>query len=81
MGEEKHLVSKRFENLDVTIYGTHEEPLFKADDIGELLGMKNIRESIKDYTEKQRRVVSLTDAIGRQQETTFLTEKDFIEFS
>jgi prophage antirepressor-like protein len=49
--------------------------LFKAKDIGDLLEMRNIREVIKNFNEKQRCEVSLTDAIGRQQNTTFLTEK------
>lgn len=59
----------------LTIYGTYEEPLFKAKDIGDLLEIRNIREVIKKFNKKQRCDVSLTDAIGREQVTTFLTEQ------
>jgi len=70
---------KAFENNNntshVTIRGTHEEPLLRASDIGEVLGMTNIRQSIQDFDNTEKRGVSITDAIGRIQETTFLTEK------
>lgn len=32
--EENSLMIKQFEELNVPIYGTYEEPLFKAKDIG-----------------------------------------------
>ena len=48
--------------------------MFKAKDIGDLLEMKNIREVIKNFNDKQK-VVSLTDTLGGQQNTTFLTEQ------
>jgi len=37
-----NLLIKQFNELDITIYGTYEEPLFKAKDIGNLLEMSNI---------------------------------------
>lgn len=70
-----NLLIKQFNDLDITIYGTCEEPLFKAKDIGDLLEIKNIRDTIKNFNERQRCDVSLTDAIGREQNTTFLTEQ------
>jgi prophage antirepressor-like protein len=72
---ETSLVIKEFQDFNIQIYGTYEEPLFKAKDIGELLGIKNIRESIKNFSDKQKCDVSLTDAIGREQNTTFLSEQ------
>ena len=65
---------KQFNDLDITIYGTYEEPLFKAKDIGDLLEMRNIREVIKNFNNKQKGV-SLTDTLGGKQEVTFLTEQ------
>jgi prophage antirepressor-like protein len=65
---------KKFEDLDITIHGTSENPLFKAKDIGDLLGIKNIREIIKNYSNKQK-VVSLTDTLGGKQESIMLTEQ------
>ena len=71
---ESSLMVKQFENLNITIYGSYEDPLFKAKDIGELLEMKNIREVIKNFNNKQKGV-SLTDTPGGKQEVTFLTEQ------
>jgi len=72
-------IIKAFENNDlnmhVTIRGTHEEPLFRASDIGSILDMTNIRQTIKDFDHTEKCGVSITDIIGRDQETTFLTEK------
>jgi len=70
-----NLLIKQFNGLNIQVYGTYDEPLFKAKDIGDLLGMSNIREVIKNFNNKQRCDVSLTDAIGREQNTTFLTEQ------
>lgn len=72
---EASLLIKQFNGLNITIYGTYEEPLFKAKDIGDFLEIRNIREVIKKFNKKQRCDVSLTDAIGREQVTTFLTEQ------
>jgi len=66
---------KQFEELNIQIYGTYEEPLFKAKDIGELLEIKNIKDSIKHFTNKQKDVAVLTDSIGRRQESIMLTEQ------
>lgn len=71
----KGLLVKEFNGLNIEVHGTYEDPLFKAKDIGDLLEMKNIREVIKNFNNKQRCDVSLTDAIGREQNTTFLTEQ------
>ena len=69
------LLVEHFKHFNIEIYGTHNKPLFKAKEIGDLLGFKNVREIIKNYNIKQRCDVSLTDAIGREQNTTFLTEQ------
>jgi prophage antirepressor-like protein len=72
--DSESLLIKQFNGLDIQVYGTYEEPLFKAKDIGKLLEMSNIRETIKNFNNKQK-VVSLTDTLGGEQETTFLTEQ------
>ena len=72
-------IIKRFQNNDLTVHvtirGCNEEPLFRASDIGEVLEMTNIRQSIQDFDHSEKHGVSITDIIGRSQETTFLTEK------
>jgi prophage antirepressor-like protein len=69
-----NLTLKKFGDLDIQIYGTHENPLFKANEIGKLLGIKKIHESIKDFNEKEKVVYSITDTRGRLQDTNMLTE-------
>lgn len=61
--------------INITIKGSHENPLFRASDIGEVLDIGNIRPSIKEFDNTEKDAVSTVDAIGREQETTFLTEK------
>jgi prophage antirepressor-like protein len=73
--DERSLMIKEFNGSNIQVYGTYEEPLFKAKDIGDLLEMSNIREVIKLFNYKQRCDVSFTDAMGRKQTTTFLTEQ------
>ena len=53
-----NLLVKQYNGLNIQIYGTYEEPLFKAKDIGNLLEMSNIREVIKNFNNKQRCDVS-----------------------
>ena len=68
------LLVKQFKNLNIKIYGTHEEPLFKAKDIGELLEIKNIYSTCALLNEKDRDLHTMEDTTGRKQETIFLKE-------
>ncbi len=72
-------IIKSFKNNDIginiTIKGTHEEPLFRAIDIGTILEIVNIRTSIQDFDKTEKYGVHTVDSMGRDQETTFLTEK------
>jgi prophage antirepressor-like protein len=61
------------DEYSVNIQGTHENPLFKAKDIANILELSNIRENLKDFSSEEK-VVSLTYSLGGPQETTFLTE-------
>lgn len=66
--------------LNNTTYHVHIEyvngdALFKANDIGSVLGLVNIRETIRNYDDDEKSDVSLTDPHGREQVTTFLTEE------
>jgi len=75
INNEDSLLVKQFNGLNIQVYGTYEEPLFKAKDIGELLDIKNIKDTIKNYNSKQKSGVVLTDPHGRPQETNMLTEQ------
>jgi prophage antirepressor-like protein len=69
------LLTKQFNSLNIQVYGTYDEPLFKAKDIGDLLEIKNVKDTIKNYNDKQKLGVVLTDPHGRPQETNMLTEQ------
>jgi prophage antirepressor-like protein len=63
------------EQLDaqINIQGTHEDPLFQANQIGELLGFQNIHESLKDFNEEEK-VTRVIATLGGKQKASFLTE-------
>ena len=42
---EENLLVKQFNGLNIAVYGTYEEPLFKASDIGDLLEIKKINDN------------------------------------
>ena len=71
---------KQFEELNIPIYGTYEEPLFKAKVIGDLLGIKNIRDTVSKFDEKCviKRNVGNT-VVGNSSNTWFLTEDGLYE--
>jgi prophage antirepressor-like protein len=62
-------------HTEIVIKGTIDDPLFRASDVGVILDISNIRMSITEFDESEKRAVSTTDSTGRMQEVTFLTEK------
>jgi hypothetical protein len=42
-----YILIKKFKDLIIEIYGSHEEPMFKANDIGVLLGIIDIKSNYK----------------------------------
>jgi prophage antirepressor-like protein len=67
------LLVTQFKQFNIEVYGTREEPLFKAKEIGDMLGIVNIRDTIIKFNSRQK-VVGYTDTLGGRQETAFLTE-------
>ena len=61
-------------HTEIIIKGTYEEPLFRANDIAEILEMGNIRSTIQNF-DKSEKVVHTMDTLGGSQQVTFLTEK------
>lgn len=61
-------------HTEIVIKGTVWDPLFRASDIGVVLEMANIRQSILNFDSTEK-VVILTDTLGGEQSVTFLTEK------
>ena len=62
------------EEHDINIQGTPEDPLFQANQIGNLLGLTNIHKSIQDFTDKDKVLTTSYTRLGGAQKTMFLTE-------
>ena len=60
--------------IPINIIGTADDPLFQASQVGKLLGLTNVHESIKDFDDDEKYTAKSADAIGRLQTTMFLTE-------
>lgn len=63
----------RKNNKCIEIYGTYEKPLFLAKQVGEALGLKNVRESLRAIGDIWK-LVSKVDGLGGGQKMTFLKE-------
>ena len=74
---ENAVVLKQTELLgqQFTVYGTKEEPLFKAQDIAFILGLTNVSDMMTRVDEDERSKLNL----GRQGETWMLTENGLYE--
>ncbi len=73
--DESNLLVKQFGELNINIYGTYTDPLFKAKDIGDLLDIKDIKSTIRDFDKDEVHTMHLTDSLGRIQENNMLTEQ------
>ncbi len=67
------LSKQLFDGKEVRILGTKENPLFAANDIGELLNIKNIRKTIEKYNSEEK-VVRESYTPGGKQMMTYLTK-------
>jgi prophage antirepressor-like protein len=61
------------QKYDLTILGTYDKPLFKANEVAKILGITNITTSMTHYTDKEK-VYIKHDTISGLQNTMFLTE-------
>jgi len=59
--------------ININIQGTFDEPLFQANQIGKILELVNINESLKDFSSDEK-VIILADSVRGIQKTSFLTE-------
>ena len=74
----KSLLVKQFNGLNIQVYGTYEEPLFKAKDVGDLLGIDQIRKTIQNLDEEDK-VIKPGNTVTGLQEQWFLTENGLYE--
>ena len=76
----EHILQKQFQQLNIQIYGTYENPFFKAKDIGNLLGIKNIRDTISSLDEQcKMKINTINTDVGNYSDTWFLTEDGLYE--
>lgn len=61
-------------SYNIVIEGTHDNPLYKAAQIGEILEIKNIHDSIRDFDSNEK-VLLLSKTNGGMQNVLFLTEQ------
>ena len=61
-------------HTEIVIKGTINEPLFRANDVGTILEMTNIRATIQNFDDSEK-VVNSIDTLGGSQQVSFLTEK------
>ncbi len=62
----------------ILIRGMHENPLFRASDVGVVLEIKNIKASIRDFTDKEK-TIDMVQTAGGMQPVVFLTERGLIK--
>jgi len=61
-------------NMNITIKGSFNEPLFRSSDIGAILEISNISSSIKNFDNTEK-VIDNIYTLGGNQQVSFLTEK------
>lgn len=76
--DETQLLVEQFKHFNIEIYGTFEEPLFKANDIGNLLEIKKIRTTL-DNLDDECKVLKAAHTMGGLQDQWFLTEDGIYE--
>jgi prophage antirepressor-like protein len=54
----------------VNIQGTHDDPLFQANQIAKILDIRNIRDAIKNFNEDEK-VITNSYTLGGEQECLF----------
>ena len=60
-------------HTEIVIKGTSEEPLFRASDIGVVLGISNMRMTTTHFDETEK-IIQTMETSGGEQQVTFLTE-------
>lgn len=62
------------------VYGNCDKPLFRAREVGKILGLKNIHSSLGGISRKFK-VIHDMDTLGGKQKTTFITEPALYQLS
>jgi prophage antirepressor-like protein len=68
------------QNHKVRVLGTHEDPWFVAEDIGRVLGVQNMRDSLKNYRKGKERDVGDVYTPGGIQQLLIMSERAVYKF-
>ena len=68
------LASYVFGRKQLRVFGTAEQPLFLAKDVGKILGIKNIRDNLRTLDDDWKDDVGIPDTTGRVQKMTGIYE-------
>ena len=68
------LIRYDFEGHAIRIYDRNGEPWFRLGEVCEVLGITNTRDAAARLPANERDAVGITDAIGREQQTTIINE-------
>jgi len=74
----KPISKKDFNGIEVSVYGTIEDPKFLAKDVAEILGVQNPADMIHSLDESERGVVTIY-TLGGPQSVSYLTEDGLYE--
>ena len=79
-----NLLVSTFKDNNITIYGTWEDPLFRAKDIGDLLGIEKIRKTLENIDDNMKvKTNAPSRGVGSnsnyKSDTWFLTEEGLYE--
>jgi prophage antirepressor-like protein len=77
--EPDNILVEQFQQFNIEIYGTFQEPLFKAKDIGDLLEIKNVRRTIENLDDDCKIKLNVTNSYAGFSDTWFLTEDGLYE--
>jgi prophage antirepressor-like protein len=75
---EESLLVTQFKHFNIEIHGTYDEPLFKAKDIGDLLDIKRVRDTVSKLDDECK-IIKAAPTTGGLQEQWFLTEDGLYE--
>jgi prophage antirepressor-like protein len=69
----KVISTNDFNNFKLNVYGSNDQPLFKANEVADILDIKNIRSNLITIP-NDFKVVEKTDTLGGSQMSTFIKE-------
>lgn len=70
----KDLTTFSYQSTKIRVFEVEGEPWFVAKDAGDILGLSDIRTSLRGIDEEDRRTMPVTDSLNRERNTTVINE-------